>query len=51
MEERKCNIIILKNKAAKLAMMFFILKEYAISVHICMDNMAALSYLMRMAGE
>ena len=50
MEERKCNIIILKNKAAKLAMMFFILKEYAISVHICMD-MTALSYLMRMAGE
>lgn len=50
MEERKCNRNILENKAAKLAMMSFILKEDAISVHIRMGNMTALSYFMKM-GE
>ena len=51
MEERKFHINVLELKAAKLAIMSFTLKERdAISVHIRMDNMAALSYLMKMGG-
>ena len=42
---------VLELKAAKLAIMSFTLKERdAISVHIRMDNMTALSYLMKMGG-
>ena len=51
MEERKFHINVLELKAAKLAIMSFTLKERdAISVHIRMDNMTALSYLMKMGG-
>ena len=47
MEERKFHINVLELKPAKLAT--FILKERdAISVHIRMDNMTALSYLIKM---
>ena len=49
MEERKFHINVLELKAAELAVISFTLKERdAISVHICMDNMTALSYLMKM---
>ena len=43
---------VLELKAAKLAIMSFTLKERdaTISVHIPMDNMTALSYLMKMGG-
>ena len=53
MEERKFHISVLELKAAKLAIMSFTLKERdAISVHgqHDMDNMTALSYLMKMGG-
>ena len=52
MEERKFHINVLELKAAKLAIMSFTLKERdaTISVHIPMDNMTALSYLMKMGG-
>ena len=51
MEERKFHINVLELKAAKLAIMSLTLKERdAISVHIRMNNMAALSYLMKMGG-
>ena len=51
MEGRKLHINVLELKAAKLAIMSFTLKERdAISVHIRMDNMTALSYLMKMGG-
>ena len=51
MEEPKFHINVLELKAAELAIMSFTLKERdAISVHIRMDNMAALSYLMKMGG-
>ena len=51
MEERKFHINVLELKAVKLAIMFFTLKERdAISVHICMDNMTALLYLMKTGG-
>ena len=49
MEERKFHINVLELKAAELAVISFTLKERdAISVHICMDNTTALSYLMKM---
>ena len=51
MVERKFHINVLELKAAKLAVIPFTLKERdAISVHICMDNMTALSHLMKMGG-
>ena len=50
-EEQKFHINLLELKAAKLAIMSFALKKWdAISVHIHMDNMTALSYLMKMGG-
>ena len=49
MEERKFHRNVVKLKAAKLAVISFTLKERdAISVNICMDNMTALSYLIKM---
>ena len=43
-EERKSHINVLELRAAKLAIIFFTLKERdEISVYICMDNMTALS--------
>ena len=52
MEERKSYINVLEVKAAKFAIMSFTLNERdAISVHIRMDNMTALSYLMKMGGR
>ena len=52
MEERKFHINVLELKAAKLATMSFTLKERdTISVHIRMDNLIALSYLMKMGGN
>ena len=51
MEERKFHINVLELKAAKLPIMSFTLKERdAISIHISMDNMTALSYLIKMGG-
>ena len=50
-EEIKFYINVLEFKAAKLAITFFTLKERdAISIYIHMDNMTALSYLMKMVG-
>ena len=38
-------------KAAKLAIMSFTIKvKKAISVHLCMENMIVLSYLIKMGG-
>ena len=49
MEERKSHINVLELKATELAVISFTLKERdAISVHICMDNTTALSYIMKM---
>ena len=51
MEEQKFHINELELKAAKLAIMSFTLKERdAISVHIRMGNITALSYLIKMEG-
>ena len=48
-EERKFHINVLGLKAAKLDIVPFTLKErYATSAHIHMDNMIALSYVMKM---
>ena len=51
MEEQKFHVNVLELKAAKLAIMSFTLNERdAISVHIRLDNMTALSYVMKMRG-
>ena len=51
MKEQEFHKNVLELKVAKLAIMSFILKERnAISFHIRMDNMTALSYLMEMGG-
>ena len=51
MEERNYDINVLELKAGKLAIMPFTLKERdAISVHIRMDIMRAMSYVMKMGG-
>ena len=52
MEERKFHINALELKAAKLASMSFTVKERdTISLHICMDKMTALSYLINENGR
>ena len=51
LEERKFHTNFLELKAVKLAIMSSTLKKKeAISIHICMDNMTALSYLKNMGN-
>ena len=48
--ERKCHINVLELRAVKLAIMIFTVNKKIQSIHMRMDNMAALKYLVKMGG-